>query len=215
MPGNVFRSILASNCRKADRFQAKRERGAKRRLHRFRFSGRIRLSDRDLFPALPDTGPPSTAGFVFLDGLFSTAGAVPANLPVGRDLTIRRKIENGRYYCAFCRSKAHHRIRAPRRAPEAAAEGTCGQRQKRGQPGRSSRSYTRRTPCPCTTARPAGDARQIAFEKRNPLAESLGRFYEGNVSQTENNHVSQTKQDDQRRRNGLVSEGDGGDALIW
>jgi hypothetical protein len=27
-------------------------------------------------------------------GYFSTAGAVPANLPVGRDLTIRRKIEN-------------------------------------------------------------------------------------------------------------------------
>jgi hypothetical protein len=43
---------------------------------------------------------------VFLDGLFSTAGAVPANLPVGRDLTIRRKIENRRYYCAFGRSKA-------------------------------------------------------------------------------------------------------------
>jgi hypothetical protein len=53
---------------------------------------------------------------VFLDGLFSMAGAVPANLPVGRDLTIRRKIENGRYYCAFCRSK---RIRAPRRAQPA------------------------------------------------------------------------------------------------
>jgi len=35
---------------------------------------------------------------------------VPANLPVGRDLTIRRKIENGRYYCAFGRSKAHDRI---------------------------------------------------------------------------------------------------------
>jgi hypothetical protein len=50
--------------------------------------------------ALPDTGPPSTAGFVFLNGLFSTAGAVPANLAFGRDLTIRRKIENGRYYCA-------------------------------------------------------------------------------------------------------------------
>jgi hypothetical protein len=116
MPGNVFRSILASNCRKADRFQAKRERGAKRRLHRFRFSGRIGLSGHDLFPALPGTGPPSTAGFVFLDGLFSTAGAMPANLPVGRDLTIRRKIENGRYYCAFGRSKAHHPIRAPRRA---------------------------------------------------------------------------------------------------
>jgi hypothetical protein len=38
-------------------------------------------------------------------GYFSTAGAVPANLPVGRDLTIRRKIENGRYYCAFWRRK--------------------------------------------------------------------------------------------------------------
>jgi hypothetical protein len=50
---------------------------------------------------LPDTGPPSTAGFVFLDGLFSVAGAVPANLSFGRDLTIRRKIENGWYYCAL------------------------------------------------------------------------------------------------------------------
>jgi hypothetical protein len=27
--------------------------------------------------------------------------------------------------------------------------------------------------------------------------------------------LSQTKQDDKRRRNGIVSEGDGGDALIW
>jgi hypothetical protein len=26
-------------------------------------------------------------------------------------LTIRRKIENGRYYCAFGRSKAHHESR--------------------------------------------------------------------------------------------------------
>src|SRR6516164_6020284 len=49
----------------------------------------------------------------------------------------------------------------------------------------------------------------------NPLAESLGRFYEGERSQTEDNHVSQTKQDDQRRRNSVVSEGDGSDALIW
>jgi hypothetical protein len=32
------------------------------------------------------------------------AGAVPANLSFGRDLTIRRKIENGRYYCALGRS---------------------------------------------------------------------------------------------------------------
>jgi hypothetical protein len=62
------------------------------------------LSDHDLFPALPDTGPPSTAGFVFLDGLFLRGRRAPANLPVGRDLTIRRKIENGRYYYAFCRS---------------------------------------------------------------------------------------------------------------
>jgi hypothetical protein len=34
-------------------------------------------------------------------GYFSVAGPMPANLPVGRDLTIRRKIENGRYYCAL------------------------------------------------------------------------------------------------------------------
>jgi hypothetical protein len=68
---------------------------------------------------LPDTGPPSTAGFVFLDGLFLHGRRVPANLPVGRDLTIRCKIENGRYYCALGRSKAHDRIRAPR-GPEAA-----------------------------------------------------------------------------------------------
>jgi len=73
-------------------------------LHRFKISGKIAIVDQRTFPALPDTGPPSTAGFVFLDGLFSMAGAVPANLPVGRDLTIRRKIENGRYYCAFGRS---------------------------------------------------------------------------------------------------------------
>jgi hypothetical protein len=44
---------------------------------------------------------------------------MPANLSVGRDLTIRRKIENSRYYCAFCRSEAHHRIRAPGRAQPA------------------------------------------------------------------------------------------------
>jgi hypothetical protein len=75
---------------------------------------------------LPDTGPPSTAGFVFLDGLFLRGRRVPANLPVGRDLTIRRKIENGRYYCAFGRSKAHHEsghhVALNPRAPKAAAE---------------------------------------------------------------------------------------------
>jgi hypothetical protein len=67
MPGNVFRSILTSNCQKADRFQAKQERGAKMRLHRFTFSGKIATANQRAFPALPDTGPPSTAGFVFLD----------------------------------------------------------------------------------------------------------------------------------------------------
>jgi integrase len=80
------------------------------RLHRFRFSGKIAILRSRAFPALPDTGPPSTAGFVFLDGVISTAGPMPANLPVGRDLTIRRKIENGRYYCAFGRP---NRNRAP------------------------------------------------------------------------------------------------------
>jgi hypothetical protein len=52
---------------------------------------------------------------------------MPANLPVGRDLTIRRKIENGRYYCAFAVRKpiielGHHVALNPR-APEAAAKG--------------------------------------------------------------------------------------------
>jgi hypothetical protein len=78
----------------------------KKRLRRFKISGRIGLSDQISSRLCRDTGPPSTAGFVFLDGLFSTAGAVPANLPVGRDLTIRRKIENGWYYCALGRSKS-------------------------------------------------------------------------------------------------------------
>jgi hypothetical protein len=37
-------------------------------------------------------------------------------LPVGRDLTIRCKIENGRYYCAFSRSKGHHVALKPARS---------------------------------------------------------------------------------------------------
>jgi hypothetical protein len=36
------------------------------RLHRFKISGKIAVVDQRSFPALPDTGPPSTAGFVFL-----------------------------------------------------------------------------------------------------------------------------------------------------
>jgi hypothetical protein len=45
-------------------------------------------------------------------------------------LTIRRKIENGRYYCAFGCSKAHHRIRAPALNPlEKALRDRCPRRQ--------------------------------------------------------------------------------------
>jgi hypothetical protein len=47
-----------------------------------------------------------------------------------------------------------------------------------------------------------------------PTGRIAGQVLRGERSQKENNHVSQT-QDDTRRRNGLVSEGDGGDALIW
>jgi hypothetical protein len=44
-------------------------------------------------------------------GYVSRAGAVPANLPVGRDLTIRRKIENGRYYCVLgARIESGHHV---------------------------------------------------------------------------------------------------------
>ena len=58
-------------------------------------------------------------------GYFSVGRRMPADLPVGRDLTIRRKIENGRYYCAFDRSKAHiesgpHVALGPEAAVEAA-----------------------------------------------------------------------------------------------
>jgi hypothetical protein len=67
-------------------------------------------------------------------GYFSRAGPMPANLSVGRDLTIRRKIENGRYYCAqtagiivlFAVRKpiieSGHHVALNPRAPEAAAE---------------------------------------------------------------------------------------------
>jgi hypothetical protein len=75
MPGNVFRSILTSNCRKADRFQAKL-RHVQKGLETSQVLGEIECCQAiSVSPALPDTGPPSTAGFVFLDGLFSVAGA--------------------------------------------------------------------------------------------------------------------------------------------
>ena len=44
---------------------------------------------------------------------------MPANLPVGRDLTIRRKIENGRYYCALEPIiESRHHVALNPRAPE-------------------------------------------------------------------------------------------------
>jgi hypothetical protein len=65
--------------------------------------------DRDCkvtsFPGFAGHRPAFHGGFCVSRWAFSMAGAVPANLPVGRDLTIRRKIENGRYYCALGRTR--------------------------------------------------------------------------------------------------------------
>jgi hypothetical protein len=86
------------------------------------------------FPGFAGHRPAFHGGFCVSRWAVLHGRRVPANLPVGRDLTIRCKIENRRYYCAFGRSKAHHRIRAPAlnpRAPEAAAEGTCAWRPTR------------------------------------------------------------------------------------
>src|SRR5271169_1363153 len=47
---------------------------------------------------------------------FSAAGDVPAELPISCDLRRFVQSENGRYYCALGRSKAHHRIRTPQSA---------------------------------------------------------------------------------------------------
>jgi hypothetical protein len=55
-------------------------------------------------PGFAGHRPAFHGGFCVLDGLFLHGRRVPANLPVGRDLTIRCKIENGRYYCALGRS---------------------------------------------------------------------------------------------------------------
>jgi hypothetical protein len=70
MPGNVFRSILTSNCQKADRFQAKQERGAKRRLHRFRFSGKIATVRYMSFPGFAGHRPAFHGGFCVSRWLF-------------------------------------------------------------------------------------------------------------------------------------------------
>jgi hypothetical protein len=93
-------------------------------LRRVRISGKIKLSDR-IIPGFAGHRPAFHGGFCVSRWAVLHGRRMPANLPVGRDLTIRRKIENGRYYCAFGRSKAHDRIRAPAlnpRDPEAAAE---------------------------------------------------------------------------------------------
>jgi hypothetical protein len=47
------------------------------------------------------------------------AGPMPAELPISCDLRRFVQSENGRYHCALGRSKAHDRIREPRRAQPA------------------------------------------------------------------------------------------------
>ena len=81
------------------------------------------------FPGFAGHRPAFHGGFCVSRWAISPcAGRVPANLPVGRDLTIRRKIENGRYYCAFGRSKpiieSGQHVALNPRAPEA-AEAAC------------------------------------------------------------------------------------------
>jgi hypothetical protein len=71
------------------------------------------------FPGFAGHRPAFHGGFCVSRWAILHGRRMPADLPVGRDLTIRCKIESGRYYCAFCRLKAHHRIWAPRRAQPA------------------------------------------------------------------------------------------------
>jgi hypothetical protein len=71
------------------------------RLHRFRFSGKIAIVICTNFPGFAGHRPAFHGGFCVSRWAVLHGQRVPANLPVGRDLTIRRKIENGRYYCAF------------------------------------------------------------------------------------------------------------------
>ena len=106
--------------------QAKQERGAKRRLHRFKFSGKIAIVRCTNFPGFAGHRPAFHGGFCVSRWAILHGRRVPANLPVGRDLTIRCKIENGRYYCAVgTRIESGHHVALNPRAPEAAAEGTC------------------------------------------------------------------------------------------
>jgi hypothetical protein len=213
----------------------------KKALASIQIFGKDRIVTSRSFPGFAGHRPAFHGGFCVSRWAVLHGRRVPANLPVGRDLAIRRKIENGRFNALETRlqqpagiivlavrkpssnqgTTSRSTLKPPPRAP-------VGKRQKRGQPAdrvgltpaeasgmEARRAETASAPCPCTTARPAGDARQIAFEKTEPAGRIAGQVLRGERSQTENNHVSQTKQDDQRRRIGLVSEVDGGDALIW
>jgi hypothetical protein len=120
---SAFRAVTRRRAVDSGKAGARR----KKALASIQIFGEIAVVRHAFSPALPDTGPPSTAGFVFLDGLFLRGRHMPANLPVGRDLTIRRKIENGRYYCAFAVRKpmieAGHHVELNPRGPEAARRG--------------------------------------------------------------------------------------------
>jgi hypothetical protein len=82
----------------------------KKALASIQIFGKDRIVTSRSFPGFAGHRPAFHGGFCVSRWAVLHGRRVPANLPVGRDLTIRRKIENGRYYCALGRSKAHHRI---------------------------------------------------------------------------------------------------------
>ena len=84
------------------------------------------------FPGFAGHRPAFHGGFCVSRWAVLHGRRMPADLPVGRDLTIRRKIENGRYYCAVgTRIESGHHVALNPRAAEAAAEGTCAWRPTR------------------------------------------------------------------------------------
>jgi hypothetical protein len=90
------------------------------RLHRFRFSGKIAIVTSANFPGFAGHRPAFHGGFCVSRWAVLHGRRVPANLPVGRDLTIRCKIENGRYYCAVgTRIESGHHVALNPRDPEA------------------------------------------------------------------------------------------------
>jgi hypothetical protein len=67
---SAFRAVTRRRAVDSGKARARR----KKALASIQIFGEDQIVRSNLSPALPDTGPPSTAGFVFLDGLFSTAG---------------------------------------------------------------------------------------------------------------------------------------------